>query len=369
MQEIDTKLITEIVQHYERNQFDRLVKLVQFITRKLESKLAEEGTLARVSARVKSSDSLYKKLEKWASDPKKAKRLKGDYESVLRRVNDLAAARVMAYTEADRDIVSRLVQKTFASPKEYKNKFDIEKKEDDERVKSNKYNYYRATHLMVSLKTEDLSGRYSNLELDKCEIQITSFLAHVWNEIEHDIIYKKEEGVELSLSEMNAIDSLGLLTKTGDNIINSLLQARNQRENQEQTKIQYENDRLNTSTDTEAFLESYFGQKVNGHAIEYRGNVDDFHSCLEALEWNYTQIIPTKFSPSLLKESRNQILSIKRFMSRNNRTRPTLDENSSDLFTVAAMILMKDVLAEKFSTRHKNTRELAMLNIFIESRD
>ena len=113
------KIFKKIIQLYERNQFDRLVKMVQFVRVKLETRLAQEGLLARLTARVKSSESLRKKLEKWSEDPKKAARLEGDGELVLRNVSDLAAARVMAYTEADRGTVCGLVQECFSSPSEY----------------------------------------------------------------------------------------------------------------------------------------------------------------------------------------------------------------------------------------------------------
>ena len=99
----------------------------------------------------------------------------GDSELALRNVSDLAAARVMAYTEADRLTVCDLVQECFSSPSEYNKKFDTEIKENENRIKSNPFNYYRATHMMVSLKKGDLIGIYRNLSLHKCDLQITNF--------------------------------------------------------------------------------------------------------------------------------------------------------------------------------------------------
>jgi hypothetical protein len=49
-------------------------------------------------------------------------------------------------------------------------------------------------------------------------------LAHVWNEIEHDLGYKPLSG-ELSEGEKRALDTLGNLTQAGDGTIVNLLEA------------------------------------------------------------------------------------------------------------------------------------------------
>lgn len=59
---------------------------------------------------------------------------------------------------------------------------------------------------------------------DSCEIQICSLLAHVWNEIEHDLGYKPLSG-ELSAGERRALEALGNLTRAGDSTIVNLLEA------------------------------------------------------------------------------------------------------------------------------------------------
>ena len=86
------------------------------------------------------------------------------------------------------------------------------------------------------------------------------------------------------------------------------------------------------------------------------------------MEWNFSQIIAEKFSPALLTKARHEILEIKIFMNKNNRLRPSIDEYSCDIFTVGAIILETEKLSYKSSETHKNSQELAIFDLFIESR-
>ena len=69
--------------------------------------------------------------------------------------------------------------------------------------------FYRATHCQVALKAEDLLEPFDNLEGLTCEIQVCSMMAHVWNEIEHDIGYKPTG--ELSDLERATLVNIGHL--------------------------------------------------------------------------------------------------------------------------------------------------------------
>ena len=91
-------------------------------------------------------------------------------------------------------------------------------------IKDGDGGFYRATHCQVSLTGDDLGPGYENLGADTCEIQICSLLAHVWNELEHDLAYKPLTG-DLSEEETRALDSPGNLTRAGDNVIVGLLSA------------------------------------------------------------------------------------------------------------------------------------------------
>lgn len=103
------------------------------------------------------------------------------------RVTDLAGVRVSTYLESDRPRVVGEIQKLFDGPNAGAVVVDVEDSNEEEQ-------YYRATHCQVSLKTDDLEEPNDNLAGLTCEIQVCSMLAHVWNELEHDLVYKPTTG-------------------------------------------------------------------------------------------------------------------------------------------------------------------------------
>ncbi|MBA3890429.1 MAG: RelA/SpoT domain-containing protein [Gemmatimonadaceae bacterium] len=127
-------------------------------------------------------------------------------EDSFTRLGDLAAVRFSAYVEADRERVVDLVRATFVGPDggpviaEVKDRFDV--------VSGR---FYRATHLDVALPEEELIGSFDNVRGVRCEVQVCSMLAHVWNEIEHDLVYKPLMG-PVSIEEREALGrSCGVL--------------------------------------------------------------------------------------------------------------------------------------------------------------
>lgn len=364
MSDVEAKII-ETVKSFERTEIDRLEKLVRFVSSKLEKALGERQILARVSYRVKGSQSLQKKLEKWAADEEKKAHLDLNPSEILLKINDLAAARVMTYTEKDRDAVADLVQEIFACPGGFDTPYDLERKEEHPRIRENDKNHYRATHMMLALNEDDLVKENANLEKDKCELQITSLLAHVWNEIEHDTIYKGSS-IELSDLEREAIDSLGYLTKTGDSIIKGLLRSRQAREDQQQLDLSEESARFTCTDDLSKFLEKHFGLKVNNHAINYSFGANDLLHCLRAANWHHPRDVTSQLSPVFLQDARGKTLEMKRALRRNGRTRPNLDEHSCDLFTVAVIMKKHDTLAREMRDVHSNTRRKTILGLFEE---
>src|SRR5690606_21157023 len=91
-----------------------------------------------------------------------------------------------------------------------------------------KAKFYRSTHCQVFLHKEELVGDYANLRGASCEIQVCSMMAHVWNEIEHDIGYKPEGGGP-DEAERGLLQMLGHLTRSGDAAITRLLAANEER--------------------------------------------------------------------------------------------------------------------------------------------
>lgn len=92
-------------------------------------------------------------------------------------------------------------------------------------VDQDKGKFYRATHFLVTLPTDDFAdARFSNLKGVVCEIQVCSLLAHVWKEIEHDLVYKQLSGAP-SETEINLLKALGNETLAGDAVISELIKA------------------------------------------------------------------------------------------------------------------------------------------------
>ena len=73
---------------------------------------------------------------------------------------------------------------------------------------NNPESFYRATRLRSIFLPPTLFGTYANVDGVPCEIQVCSMMAHVWNEIEHDLGYKPLSGV-LSELEKSMLVNLG----------------------------------------------------------------------------------------------------------------------------------------------------------------
>ena len=352
--------IESIVDYYSRNFPDRLEKLIRAITAKIEAGLAKDGIPARVSARVKTPESLRGKLEKWQRDPAKQDRI-GNEEGTLRHISDLAAVRVMTYTESHRARVVDLIQSFFQSPEGVSN-FDLEIKEEaDERIKDDKENHYRATHMMIAIKNDDLEGELANTKFDRCELQVTSMLAHVWNEIEHDTKYKEKSGT-LSFAEMGAIDSLGLLTRTGDNIIETLLQSRRLREIKEEDDDRELNGKIRDQGSLSLFLSSHFGGNVAGEAMDYDVGSKELLETLQAIGWDHPREICINLSPSHIADAKK--LSRKVLKEQRDAVRNKFRNQTCDLFRLAVYMLKARDLNLYIDNLRGNTRHSSLFRAY-----
>lgn len=173
----------------------------------VQKKLTVRATVQR---RAKNPKSFAEKLRKPENRVK--------YNSVgevFSRISDLAGVRIATYLESDREPVVEELKKEFVGVGDEDPVIDIKDNSEGGR-------HYRATHCQAFLPEGDLSGGNENLKGTTCEIQVCSLLAHVFNEIEHDLQYKPLNG-ELTGVERELIDQLGLLTKSGDITIKRLL--------------------------------------------------------------------------------------------------------------------------------------------------
>lgn len=210
------EIAIEAKKHYER-EYDRYAKLASLIALTCERLIQDAGVPAVVQHRAKSPDSFLKKLKKYINEDNQDKINKVTKPlDALDMVGDLAGVRVATYVEADRPRVVEIICSKFRGPNK-DGSVDVDEKE--------KANGYRATHCQVILP-EEMAGSPDNFNIVKtsAEIQVCSMLAHVWNEIEHDIRYKvsapwgeDEAFRDQKLQEFhNAIEQ-------GDSIIEELL--------------------------------------------------------------------------------------------------------------------------------------------------
>jgi len=215
---LSEQVISESVDRYWRER-DRYLKLATFVADKCQE-MIETGLLrATVSFRAKDTERLRGKLRKQA-------RLHGEepgletVDDVFAWVSDLAGVRIATYLERDRAVVVDRLRSIFVGP---------EGQEIDVEVKDRPGELYRATHCQVALPPEALVGTYENLSGLTCEIQVCSLLAHVSNEIDHDVRYKPMMG-PISDNEAELLDALGNLTVSGEVIVKAIIEAQEQRQ-------------------------------------------------------------------------------------------------------------------------------------------
>lgn len=227
---LNSQIIDSAVERYWR-EFDRYAKLSEFVGEASRKLLDQNVIRGSVQWRAKNPDRLKAKLEKWMVNGSHAAEL-NNVDDVFRVLKDLAGARITTYVETDREKVVESLAKRFTGAGQATVVPDVK----DEPGK-----FYRATHCIVSLQDDDLVGRYQNLKSLGCEVQVCSLLAHVYNEVEHDLRYKPLSGA-LSGQEKSLLDGLGHLVATGDIVINQTLNAVEvrQRANKESFEDEYD---------------------------------------------------------------------------------------------------------------------------------
>jgi len=195
---------------------DRYLKLARYVEAECSRLVRKSGIPATIQFRVKKPESLEAKLGRYlqAGDTAKIDAI-NTVDDVFDQVGDLAGVRVATYVEADRERVVRLIESRFAG-------VEVER--------HSKSSGYRATHCQVRLPGE-YAGREDTENIDglSCEIQVCSMLAHVWNEVEHDIRYKLDGVEDVDQYEISRLQALLAVSKDGDQYIEEMLQQRSHR--------------------------------------------------------------------------------------------------------------------------------------------
>lgn len=221
---ISDDTIKKAVQRYHR-EYDRYLKLSARVAEICRTEVVEGNAIrAQVISRAKSPKSFEGKLRRFAVSGRKTM---PDVDAVFGQIRDLAAVRIATYEQRHEDHVVQLVCKRFVDASGLA---PVHERKDKNR--ENPANFYRASHVEVFLSPSDIVGTYTNVVDVPCEVQVCSMMAHVWNEIEHDLGYKPAAGM-LSEQERNFLITLGNSVRAGDGTIASLF-AETERRQKEQ---------------------------------------------------------------------------------------------------------------------------------------
>ncbi|MEL7641060.1 MAG: hypothetical protein AAGU21_15590 [Solidesulfovibrio sp.] len=215
---LNETIIVEAVQRYWR-EYDRYLKLAKRIEEICRADVVEGNAIrGQVTFRAKDPKRFEGKLRKYLGEPEEVASL-NTVDDVFLRVGDFAGVRIATYEERDRQSIVDAIKKTFIGKEG--NEVEVDIKDCTEK-------FYRATHCQVYLPEEELIGTYENLKGLGCEIQVSSMLAHVWNEVEHDLRYKPQMG-DPADRENELLTELGHLLHAGDTVIKHLLEETEKR--------------------------------------------------------------------------------------------------------------------------------------------
>ena len=172
--------IVTLVAKYVRER-DRFEKMASLVSRRLSSELRKRAIPHVPTFRSKDPASLHARLHR-DREQLHFRELEREFAP---GVKDLAGVRILLYRPADELPTCQILEGMFPIP-------------DDPRCRKDPTpgQRYRAYHRVVTLPREMLAGDadLSNLEDVWSEVQVVTFSDHIWNELEHDIVYKPPAG-------------------------------------------------------------------------------------------------------------------------------------------------------------------------------
>ncbi|OZM56243.1 hypothetical protein CIB95_12530 [Lottiidibacillus patelloidae] len=175
------ELAKDIIEKFEKNEdlYEDFAKELRSI---IEDILYEYNIhFHSVPSRVKSSDSLFKKINRSDKSYK-----------LLEDVTDLVGLRIITYFSEDVDRIANIIENEFKI--DQANSIDKRLTHDPDRFG------YMSLHYVISFKDDRLKfTEYRKYKGLKAEIQIRSILQHTWAEIEHDLGYKSKSQIPKNL--------------------------------------------------------------------------------------------------------------------------------------------------------------------------
>lgn len=215
-------------------------KILRWYIEGLIKKAIRDGRIDKnayeLKSRTKDPESFRNKINR---DDKRAK-----YKDPLKDVTDLVGLKIMLTSLRDENNIYQYLCE------ELRDIVDLNECVDktDEMMKARKFGYL-GRHLVVKYHKKMMDyipeGKeneivYENFDGFRAEIQIKTFLQHVWAEIEHKARYKAEE--ELPLESKRYFDRLAALIEVADDLFKELIEESERLNKAEKEQIEKELD-------------------------------------------------------------------------------------------------------------------------------
>jgi ppGpp synthetase/RelA/SpoT-type nucleotidyltranferase len=293
-----TDLIGNFIARY-RKEYDFFDQAARLAAQILEGHLIAAGIRSIVTSRAKAVGSLEAKVRERASRKNYA-----CAEDIFDDIVDLAGVRVAMYFPGNQTEVDGIIQRLFIVQGEPKTFPDPSTKPRYEKL----FLGYLATHYRVKLKEglSDAQKRYTEAII---EVQVASVLMHSWAEVEHDLVYKPQQGA-LSEQEYAIFDELNGMVLAGESALRRLQRAG-------EARVAAGGRPFGNHYDLASHLRSTFSPVVGRHIEETAlGRIDVLYEFLKQLDLGtpdrlkqYIQALNSDFGKPLVDQIIAQLLS------------------------------------------------------------
>jgi ppGpp synthetase/RelA/SpoT-type nucleotidyltranferase len=190
---------------------------------------------APITSRIKtweSADGKIRRKLKPSSNP--------TVEDMKQSLRDFGGVRISLYFPGDVEKVVRALQTRLVVERKNRKRMGAPELQDHAVTHGSNqptFGGYRATHLLVKLKAEEIPKDKAAWKEVEVEIQIGTLVMHVWSEVEHDMIYKPlaTQGKGVSDHERRLLDLINGLVMTGEVALRQLEASTEDRLNQRAT--------------------------------------------------------------------------------------------------------------------------------------
>lgn len=236
--------ILRLVDKYQRER-DRFEKMAAFVSGRLSAELRDTPVRHLPTYRAKEATSLRRKLEGM-----RATKSVADFDPEFApAMVDLAGVRIMLYDRDDEARTCDIIERIFTLAPDPRCKKDFLTADG-----------YRALHRVVTLPNavvRQQSDVLGNLAEVWCEVQVVTLADHIWNELEHDIVYKTPDG-SASREQTALLGSLRSEVDAVCSTVRRVVDATTRRKAENRAPIE-------TAEDLSAVLSACAGRRLSGN--------------------------------------------------------------------------------------------------------